>query len=52
MFDSHEQMRFGGFMAMSLKMTANWDVTHSLVDNHHFEGNVLAKSDIDVQFLF
>ena len=26
MFDSHEQMRFGCFMVMSLKVTANWDV--------------------------
>lgn len=26
-FDSHEQKRFGGFIVISLKMTANWDVT-------------------------
>jgi hypothetical protein len=32
MFDSREQMKFGGFMGMSLKMTGNWDVTRSLVD--------------------
>jgi len=26
-FDSHEQKRFGCFIVISLKMTANWDVT-------------------------
>jgi hypothetical protein len=35
MSDSHEQVRFEGLMAVTLKMTAMWDVTYSLAETYH-----------------
>jgi hypothetical protein len=34
-FDSHEQVRFEGFIAVALKVTGLWDVTYSLVEIYH-----------------